>query len=87
MGTDEEDGQVKWQQQLCLSHVRLRSTSVAVLQVQYRPNNPAVTQDTQLGSTGADIIAWGFTKIVQVCSCQTLLVHLTVHSNVASSCV
>ena len=77
VGTDDEDGQVKWQQQLCLSHVRLRSTSVAVLQVQHKPSSPAVTQN---GGAGADIIAWGFTNIMQVGSHHDLLVlSLTMH--------
>ena len=66
VGTNEEDGQVKWRQQLCLSHVRLRSTSVAVLQVQYRAPDP----ETALPDAGGPaIIAWAFTKIMQVCRC------------------
>ena len=71
LGADDEDGQVKWRQQLCLTRARLRSTSVAVLQVHYKPSSPAVFQDSQLSNTNGEVIAWGMTKIMQVtCHCK-----------------
>ena len=42
LGPDDDDGQIAWKQQLCLSHVRLRSTSVAVLEVNRRTPEGAV---------------------------------------------
>ncbi|DBA83915.1 TPA: hypothetical protein ACH3X1_006417 [Trebouxia sp. C0004] len=61
VGTDEDEGQVKWRQQLCLSHVRLRSTSVAVLEVRYRPSPVQAAQE----AGAPEVIAWAYTKIVQ----------------------
>ena len=68
VGKDEEEGQVKWKQQLCLSHVRLRSTSLAVREVQYRPPSAEATQEASSEGGRAEVIAWAFTKIMQVCS-------------------
>lgn len=72
VGKDEEEGQVKWKQQLCLSHVRLRSTSLAVLEVVYRPPTAEASQAASSEGAKAEVIAWAFTKIIQVCS---LCVH------------
>lgn len=75
---EDLDGQIRWKQQLCLSHVRLRSTSTAVLQVHFRafdavqplgPNQEPLSQEG-----GAEIIAWAYTKVLQasevlLCTC------------------
>lgn len=68
VGTDEDEGQVKWRQQLCLSHVRLRSTSVAVLEVHYRPPPVEGAQKASQEAGASEVIAWAYTKIVQVSS-------------------
>ncbi|KAL0028702.1 hypothetical protein WJX79_000762 [Trebouxia sp. C0005] len=65
VGTDEDEGQVKWRQQLCLSHVRLRSTSVAVLEVHYRPPSVEAAQEAAQEAGKSEVIAWAYTKIVQ----------------------
>lgn len=71
VGTDEDEGQVKWRQQLCLSHVRLRSTSVAVLEVHYRPPSVEAAQEAAQEAGKSEVIAWAYTKIVQVSSIVT----------------
>ena len=71
VGTDEDEGHVKWRQQLCLSHVRLRSTSVAVLEVRYRPSPVEAAQEAAQEAGASEVIAWAYTKIVQVCSSAT----------------
>lgn len=73
VGTDEDEGQVKWRQQLCLSHVRLRSTSVAVLEVRYRPPPVEAAQEAAQEAGASEVIAWAYTKIVQVSSIVTRL--------------
>ena len=73
VGTYEDEGQVKWRQQLCLSHVRLRSTSVAVLEVHYRPPAVEAAQEAAQEAGASEVIAWAYTKIVQVCSIATEL--------------
>ncbi len=73
VGTDEDEGQVKWRQQLCLSHVRLRSTSVAVLEVHYRPPAVEAAPEAAQEAGASEVIAWAYTKIVQVCSIATRL--------------
>ena len=55
LGPDDDGGQIAWKQQLCLNHVRLRSTSVAVLEVNRR-----------IHERGVEVSAWAFTKIFQV---------------------
>ena len=71
VGTDEDEGQVKWRQQLCLSHVRLRSTSVAVLEVHYRPPAVEAAEEAAEEAGASEVIAWAYTKIVQVSSIAT----------------
>ena len=60
---------MRWKQQLCLSHARLRSTSTAVLEVHFRPLDaiqPLGPNQEPLGSkAGDEVIAWAFTKILQ----------------------
>ena len=63
---DEEDGQVRWKQQLCLSHIRLRSSSLAVLEVHFKPLVPAIAQEAEPKGAGVEVVAWAFTKIMQV---------------------
>lgn len=66
LGTDDDDGQITWKQQLCLSHVRLRSTSVAVLEVNRKVPEGNAAQQGQANPSGVEVIAWAFTKIMQV---------------------
>lgn len=66
LGSDDDDGQIAWKQQLCLNHVRLRSTSVAVLEVNRRTPEGAGAGLGQSSAGSVEVIAWAFTKIVQV---------------------
>lgn len=66
LGPDDEDGQIAWKQQLCLNHARLRSTCVAVLEVNRRIPEGAVAGLHQSSAGSVEVIAWAFTKIVQV---------------------
>lgn len=66
LGPEVDDGQVTWKQQLCLNHARLRSTSVAVLEVNRRLPAGAVAQQGPASSGQVEIVAWAFTKIMQV---------------------
>ena len=71
LGYDDDDGQIVWKQQLCLDHVRLRSTSVAVLEVNCRIPEGAVVEQVQRSSGNVEVIAWAITKIVQVHTAQS----------------
>ena len=71
LGCDDDDGQIAWKQQLCLNHVRLRSTSVAVLEVNRKTLEGIVTDQGHSSSGNVEVIAWAFTKIVQVHTAQT----------------
>ena len=66
LGRDDDEGQIAWKQQLCLNHIRLRSTSVAVLEVNCRIPEGIVAEQGQSSSGNVEVIAWAFTKIVQV---------------------
>ena len=66
LGPDDDDGQITWKQQLCLSHVRLRSTSVAVLEVNRKVAEGSAAQTGQSSASGVEAVAWAFTKIMQV---------------------
>ena len=70
LGGDDDDGRIAWKQQLCLNHVRLRSTSVAVLEVNRRIPEGVVAEQSQSSSGNVEVIAWAFTKIVQVHTAQ-----------------
>ena len=47
---------VRWRQQLCMPHVRLRGTSQAVIQVHCKRE----------GATDAEVVAWAYAPIVHV---------------------
>lgn len=66
LGPDDDDGQIAWKQQLCLNHVRLRSTSVAVLEVHRRMPEGTIAELGQSSAGNVEVLAWAFTKIVQV---------------------
>ena len=66
LGPEDDDGQVTWKQQLCLNHARLRSTSVAVLEVNRRVPKGTVVQQGPASSGQVEVVAWAFTKIMQV---------------------
>lgn len=75
LGPDDDDGQITWKQQLCLSHVRLRSTSVAVLEVSRKVAEGSAAQQGQSSTSGVEAIAWAFTKIMQVTPKPVVISH------------
>ena len=68
LGTADDDGQITWKQQLCLNHVRLRSTSVAVLEVNRKGSAASAAEQQQVDTGSVEVIAWASTKIIQVCA-------------------
>lgn len=66
LGPDDDDSRVAWKQQLCLSRARLRSTSLAVLEVNRRVPEGAAADQGPSTSGQVEVVAWAFAKIIQV---------------------
>lgn len=75
VGAGDAEGQVRWKQQLCLRHARLRSSSTAVLEVHFYPLDAIRPLEPNQGAA-SEVIAWAYTKLLQVCCCCVLLTLL-----------